>query len=132
LNNLKFNRSAEKPFHLFEVADVILYDNTAETLSKRDLHLACLVHSDTADYTQIKSLLDHYFRTLGVINDISFKTEDHPSFIEGRTAGIYFQAKRIGYIGEIYPQVVINYGLDYPTAAFEIDLIPFMKFLNIQ
>ncbi len=125
LNNLKSNRSAEKPFRLFEVGDVVLLDSKKATKSRRDLHLACLVHSDNADYTQIKSLYDHFARTMGISKDIVIKAENHPTFIEGRTAALYFAGKRIGFIGEISPAVVLNFGLEYPTAGFEIDLTQF-------
>jgi phenylalanyl-tRNA synthetase beta chain len=127
MNNLKFNRSAEKPFRLFEVGDVIHLDTTQDTMSRRVPHLACIVHSDSADYTVIKSILDHYFRTLGVFTDVKFKPVKHDSFIPGRTAEIFYKSKAIGIIGEIHPQIIINFGLEYPTSAFEINLTPFLE-----
>lgn len=127
LNNLKANRSVEKPFQLFEVGDVVLIDRSKPTKSRREPHLACIIHSEIADYTKIKSLLDHFFRTMGLMKHISYKAQQHDSFIEGRTAGVYYKSSCIGHIGEIYPQVIINFGLEYPTAGFEINLTDFVE-----
>ncbi|MEM7826015.1 MAG: hypothetical protein QW451_00060, partial [Candidatus Aenigmatarchaeota archaeon] len=52
--------------------------------------------------------------------------EEHPSFIEGRTAKILVEGKKVGIIGEIHPSVLENWKLEMPVAAFEIDL----SFLN--
>ena len=127
MKNLAFNRSAEKPFKLFEVGDILLLDRKKDNRARRELHLASITLSEHADYSEIKSLLDHYFRTLGILDDIDIKPILHPTFIKGRTGEIYYRKKKIGLIGEIYPQVIINFGLSYPVAAFEINLMPFFK-----
>ncbi len=127
MKNLSFNRSAEKPFRLFEVGDILLLDKNRDVGARRELHLGVITLSESSDFSEIKSLLDHYFRTLGILNDVIIKPISNPTFIEGRTGEIYYKKKKIGIIGEIYPQVIINFGLNYPVAAFEINLMPFFK-----
>ncbi|MHA1585167.1 MAG: phenylalanine--tRNA ligase subunit beta [Promethearchaeota archaeon] len=127
MRNLQNNRSAEKPFNLFEVGDVIILDPKSATHAHRELHLSAVVHSDTADYSAIKSIFDFYCRTMGIKDLITIKNESNPTYIEGRTGGIYYNKERIGYIGEIFPQVILNYGLSYPAAAFEINLKQIVK-----
>nr|WP_147664730.1 phenylalanine--tRNA ligase subunit beta [Candidatus Prometheoarchaeum syntrophicum]QEE17846.1 Phenylalanine--tRNA ligase beta subunit [Candidatus Prometheoarchaeum syntrophicum] len=127
MKNLAFNRSAEKPFHLFEVGDILQLDKNRDVGASRELHLGAITLSEGADYSQIKSLLDHYFRTLGILDDIVVKPCSNPTFIKGRTGEIYYKKKKIGFVGEIYPQVILNFGLNYPVAAFEINLMPFFK-----
>ncbi len=125
--NLQFNRSMEKPFRLFEVGDTFFLDSTHLTRTRRELHLACVVHSDRSDFTEIRSLFDYYITTMGLAHSISITTSQHPSFIPGRTGTIVYNKKEIGIIGEIHPQILQNFGLDYPTSAFEINLMPFFE-----
>jgi phenylalanyl-tRNA synthetase beta chain len=43
-------------------------------------------------------------------------------FVEGRDAYVIVDGQRIGYFGEVHPQVITGYGLGQPMVAFEIDL----------
>ncbi|MHA1522430.1 MAG: phenylalanine--tRNA ligase subunit beta [Promethearchaeota archaeon] len=127
MKNVQFNRSEEKPFHLFEVGDVVLFDKSKLTMSRRELHLGCVAHSDTSDYSEIKGILDHFLRTFGINQEVNFKPVENPSFIPGRAADIIYEGHKIGTVGEIHPQVILNFGLDYPTAGFELNLMPFIE-----
>ncbi len=127
MRNLQNNRSAEKPFHLFEVGDIIHLDPTQDTGARRELHLACVVHSESSDFSEIKSVLDYYCQTHGVIEEIEVRPTTHKTFIEGRTGEIFYHNQSIGFVGEIYPEVVLNFGLEYPTAAFELNLESFLE-----
>jgi phenylalanyl-tRNA synthetase beta chain len=127
MKNLENNRSAEKPFRLFEVGDIVVIDKSQDTGARRELHTAAVVHSDTSDYTEIKSILDHYFRTINVLDEIEIKPLNSPTFIEGRAGEIIYKKQKIGSIGEFNPEVIIKFGLEYPTAGFELDLSPFWK-----
>ncbi|WP_457559201.1 phenylalanine--tRNA ligase subunit beta [Candidatus Harpocratesius sp.] len=126
LKNIQFNRSEEKPFRIFEVGDVIVHDKTQETLSRRELHLAVMVHSDSSDFSEIRSIFDYFARTFGIFKELSIKADEDPTYIPGRMGSIYYKKKKIGSIGEVHPQVVLNFGLEYPTATFEINLMPFI------
>jgi phenylalanyl-tRNA synthetase beta chain len=127
MKNLQFNRSGEKPFRLFEVGDVVLLDKTEETGARRESHVSAIVHSDKSDYTEIKSILDHFFRSIGMLDKITIKSLDSKTYIPGRSGEIYFEKIKIGSIGEIHPEVLMNFGLEYPTAAFEVDLTKLKK-----
>jgi len=47
---------------------------------------------------------------------------EHPSFIPGRVARIKINNKKIAYIGEISPKVIVNWDLDVPVTALELNL----------
>lgn len=127
MKNLQFNRSEEKPFKLFEVGDVILYDAGRETKSRRELHIASIVFSENSNYSEIKGILDYFCRTFGIQDEIVIKPTENPSFTPGRVGEICYRNQVIGRVGEIHPQVILNFGLDYPTAAFELNLMPFIE-----
>jgi phenylalanyl-tRNA synthetase beta chain len=43
--------------------------------------------------------------------------------MEGRRADIIVNGKKIGVMGEFFPQVIVNFGLGQPVLGFEIDLM---------
>jgi len=49
------------------------------------------------------------------------KSEYNPSYINGRCGTIYLKGKKIGEIGEIHPEVLLNFKLEFPVAALELN-----------
>jgi len=50
------------------------------------------------------------------------KQSEHPSFLSGRCGRIISSGHEIGLVGEIYPNVLRAWGLNLPTAAFEVEI----------
>jgi len=44
------------------------------------------------------------------------------SFLQGRVAAVCIRNKKIGFLGEVHPEVLNNFELENPVGAFEIDL----------
>jgi len=119
---LQFNRSEEKPIKIFEVGDVIEFDKSAETGAVQKLHACALTHHASAEFTEIRSVLDFLVQTLGEWDTLEVKPITNPTFIPGRTGEIWLKGTNVGLIGELHPEVLENFGLKYPVAIFEIDL----------
>ena len=64
--------------------------------------------------------------SLGCYNDYSIRAEENPSYINGRYGEIYVKKKKIGEIGEIHPNVLTNFKLEFPVAAMELNLQSFL------
>ncbi|MFX1279825.1 MAG: phenylalanine--tRNA ligase subunit beta [Promethearchaeota archaeon] len=128
MDNLLLNRSEEKPIRIFEVGDVILLSPQEETGTKREVHLSAVSYHENANYTEIKSTLDYIMTSLGYYNDYEVKPGKNPSYIDGRYGIIYFRNKIIGEIGEIQPKVLLNFRLEFPVSAFELNIEPFLNF----
>ncbi|MEN6574053.1 MAG: phenylalanine--tRNA ligase subunit beta, partial [Methanobacterium aggregans] len=93
-----------------------------------------VVHS-TANFTEIKSITDSMIQNLGLKMEI--ESLDHPSFIGGRCAGIKgvketsydenasgsdgASVQITGFFGELHPEVITNFEMDYPVVAFEVE-----------
>ena len=122
LETLLNNRSEEKPIRIFEVGDVLLVDNSKETGAKREVHLSAVTYHEHSDFTEIRSTLDFIMISLGVDNDYEIKAEKNLTYLDGRYGDIYFKEKKIGEIGEIYPEVLLNFKLEFPVAALELNL----------
>jgi len=127
METLLFNRSEEKPIRIFEVGDVIVYSKKEETGAKRELHIAATSYHEDANYTEIKSTLDYVMRSLGFYNDYEVKAGNFSAYIQGRCGEIFVQEQKIGEIGEIHPEVIINFKLEFPVAAFELNLQKFLE-----
>lgn len=131
LETLLLNRSEEKPINIFEVGEVIELDLSQETGAKQDLHLAAVAYHEGANYSEIRSLLDHLTTSLGINDKIKVNPVENPTYIAGRTGEIIYEKKPIGIIGEIHPEVILNFNLEFPVAGFEINLneLPIEKLL---
>ncbi|MGV9141972.1 MAG: phenylalanine--tRNA ligase subunit beta, partial [Promethearchaeota archaeon] len=127
METLAYNRSEEKPIRLFEVGDIVNLDRKEETGTKRKIHLSALSYHEDADFTEIKSTLDFLITSLDLEINYEVKPGENPSYIEGRYAEIFIGGKKVGEIGEIHPTVLMNFKLEFPVAAMEIDIHNFIK-----
>lgn len=121
MKNLADNKHESYPQRIFEVSDVLRIREKAETRCERRLHVAGVSSYATSNFTEIKSHVEALLTNLG-LKGWEIKETRHPSFLDGRTAAIYVQRKKIGTLGEVHPQVLNNFQLENPTSAFEIDL----------
>jgi phenylalanyl-tRNA synthetase beta chain len=122
MDTLLQNRSEEKPIRIFEVGDVVLLSKKEETGTKREVHLAAASYHEDADYTEIKSTLDYIMTSLGHLNDYEVKPGKNPGYINGRCGEIYLKNMLIGEIGEIHPEILLNFKLEFPVSAFELNI----------
>jgi phenylalanyl-tRNA synthetase beta chain len=117
---LSNNQSVEFPQKIFELGTVTLLDKTTETLSRDEFWLAGVTTHPTAGFTEVKSVLDSLFMNLGT--SWSIEKTFHSSFIDGRIGKIIVDKNEVGVLGEINPQVLENWKLENPAAAFEVNL----------
>jgi phenylalanyl-tRNA synthetase beta chain len=125
MKNLADNKSESFPQRLFEASDVGKINNRIETMCERRLHVAAVSSHSTANFTEIKSVVEAFLASLG----LRWQTKEakHPSFLKGRTAAVYIKGKCLGILGEIHPEVLNSFELENPTSAFEIDLDLLLK-----
>ncbi len=113
LKNLEDNKNQSLPRKLFEIGDIVKDE-------KQESKIAAVWESSEVGFTETKSLLDGLFTNLGL--EMSVDAKKHPSFIDGRCAGVIIDDKEIGYFGEISPEVLENFHLENPVVGFEIQL----------
>ena len=121
---LEDNKHEELPQKIFEVGDVAFIDDEAETGTKIIKKIACAVTHSSANFTEIKSITDSFISNIGFKMDI--EPYNHPSFIKGRCASVKaegdnFGGSVTGFFGEIDPEVITNFELEYPVIAFEME-----------
>jgi len=121
MKNLADSKHHVFPQQMFEVSDVIKLDDDSETYTERRIHAAAVSSHPTANFTEIKSILESLLMNLGLKN-WTVKETNHPSFLQGRAATVSLDDMELGVVGEIHPEVLNNFELENPTGAFEIDL----------
>ena len=87
------------------------------TLQKNNL-CVLITHSKTG-FTEIKSVLDTLFSNINV--EYTLKIKKNSSFIEGRCGEVIVNKKAVGIIGEVHPELLVNFNLENPVAVFEIN-----------
>jgi len=139
---LEDNKHEELPQKIFEVGTVVYLDEACETCTRDVKKIAGAVTHSTANFTEIKSIVDSIFVNLGLKMEV--EPYKHFSFIKGRCSKVKgvnswksnaikiedFEHKKsmifedlniTGYFGELSPEVITNFDLEYPVIAFELE-----------
>jgi len=120
LDTLAHNKHNDYPQHIFDIGTVFTKDSKEETGIKEQSHLSVALCEDRVDFTRIKQILDYIFSNLDVKYEV--KESSNKTFMEGRVGEIIVKGKTIGTIGELNPEVLANFQLEYPVAAFELNI----------
>ncbi len=73
-----------------------------------------------SNFTEIKQVMEYLMRSFGISTRI--ERTNHNSFIEGRVGNVIAGKKALGILGEIHPEVLLNFSLEVPVSVLEIDL----------
>ncbi len=128
LQILSENKHNEYPQNIFESGIIFKKNKDTETGVQEDTRIAVAMCAKDADFTRIRQVFDYVMRSLAV--DYEIKETDHQSFITGRVGRACSEGINIAYIGEINPQVLDNFELEMPVAAFELNLTDLYKVIN--
>ena len=123
------NKHVDYPQKIFE--EGIINTRKGESI-KESNRIAIASSHEKVDYTQMRQALDYILKLLGLNNSLHYVIEEaeHGSFIEGRCARAIVNGKKVGYLGEINPQVLENWGLETPVAALELNLSELFEMVN--
>ncbi len=115
--NLKTSADQPMPQKLFEVGNVYtVKGNKVE----ENLNIAFVSEGAKVNFNNLKADLEALCNYLKV--HLELKESKDPAFIEGRTADIYIDGIKKGIIGEINPEVLLNFGLLEPVSALELTI----------
>ncbi len=126
LEFLEDNKHEELPQRIFEIGDVAYLDETKETKMVTVKKLAAAQVSSDANFTTIKSIVESFVTNMGF--EMELTDGEDSAFITGRCANFTvtptnentpFTFK--GYFGELKPEVITNFELEYPVIAFEVE-----------
>ncbi|CAH0723889.1 unnamed protein product, partial [Brenthis ino] len=131
LKTLASNKKMPLPLKLFEISDVVLKDETAETGARNVRRLCAAYCGRAAGFQHVHGLLDRVMAMLRqpwhVDTGYFLKQCEDPAYFPGRCADIILRGKVIGKIGVLHPNVLTAFELTNPCSAVEFD---FELFLN--
>ncbi len=119
LEALSKNKHVEYPQKIFEQGLVVVSKKEGIMDYER---IAALSAHHHADFTEAKQAVDLMMRLLGKEKEYKIEEVEHDSFIPGRVGRIIIGNTKVGYVGEIAPQVLANWEIDMPVSGFEINL----------
>ena len=114
LEALAYNKKKKIPQRIFELDDVVAGKVTA---NRRMLGIAML--DSEVNFSDMQSVVEALLRNLGVAYKL--KESESGTFMKGRCGEILVGGKSVGVFGEVRPEVITAFGLDYPVALAEID-----------
>ena len=133
LNTVQYNVARkQKNLKLLEIGRVFFGSGDDNIQPKETLYLSAaltgeeratkwLKESSSLDFFAAKGYLEVVFDRLGLDEKVTYKKSKLEGMHPGRFAEVHLGEKRIGFIGEVHPQVADKLGLN-TTYVFEINL----------
>ncbi|MEK6840515.1 MAG: phenylalanine--tRNA ligase subunit beta [Nanoarchaeota archaeon] len=127
LRILSENVDSEYPQKIFEIGRV--FQPASEKIIEKEMLSIAI---SPGNFTEARQAIEYLFRMLDLDSKISFSEPKslHQFFIEGRTAEIHLNGKSLGFIGEVHPKTLKDWGIKMPAALFEIELEEVLKALG--
>lgn len=151
LKTIKSNLKFAPPYKLFEVSDICELDSTQDVGARNERRLAAVYCGMESGFQHVHGVLDQIMmfnrvlhartlvdengnpskdgKPLGLEKGYSLKEAKHPSYFTGGDsicAEVHCYGKVIGRLGILHPEVMQNFGIQYPCAALEISVLPFV------
>lgn len=121
MEHLRENKRAPLPLRFFELDNVTVLDPQAETGAREERHLSLVEMGREASYASVRSVIDALLFELELAG--TFSVLQHPSFIPGRVAQVVTSSDIGGILGELHPEVILNFGLDHPVALADFRIM---------
>jgi phenylalanyl-tRNA synthetase beta chain len=115
LEIIAINKHRDLPQRIFEVGPIVQN-------FKENYMLAAVSTHATANFAEIKSMVDAVLKEMGLDDAEVVDSNDGAFFEYGRRADIMNDGEYIGVFGELHPEVITNFGLDHPVVGFELDI----------
>ena len=108
------------PLRVFEIGEGVIVTGSGEKGVEHRKLLAIVYMAEKAGYEDIQGYVYALIRSLG--DEVVKITEArHPSLIEGRAAQLETLQGLHAVMGEVRPELLEKYGIEYPVAVAEID-----------
>lgn len=108
------------PHRLFEAGEVARPNASSVVGSDTRLVLGVLAVHAGVTFSELHSALDLLLYYAGYTYEL--RPLPHPSYLEGRAGQILIGGSPVGYIGELHPEVLDQWQITVPAAAFELDV----------
>ncbi|MBI2183413.1 MAG: phenylalanine--tRNA ligase subunit beta [Thaumarchaeota archaeon] len=115
------NVHEEYPQRVFEVTKVFQQDPQHPYVITEEPQVAAVMAHSEANFTEAKSLLSALLKQ-AFNTKCSTSSKPHPSLCPGRSASVKISNTTLGFVGEIRPEVLREFQLRTPVAAFQVNI----------
>ena len=120
---IRRNKHRDLPQRVFEIGDAVVD-------AKRRHRLCAVVANSKTSFTEMKSLVESILKEMRI--QYRIRPCSYGAFIGGRGAEVVIGDISIGYFGEMAPQIITNFGANYPVMFFEMDISEVAKKLSVE
>lgn len=83
---------------------------------------------DPVSFYDAKGAIEQVVKALHVAGKLGYKNAKHTPWLQpGRSAEIYLNKHKIGWVGDIHPLVSTRFGVTVPVVAFELEVEPLIQ-----
>uniref|UniRef100_A0A0N4ZX65 Phenylalanine--tRNA ligase beta subunit n=1 Tax=Parastrongyloides trichosuri TaxID=131310 RepID=A0A0N4ZX65_PARTI len=126
LKTLSYNKIVPMPIKLFEIQDVVVKDENAETGARNIRRIAGVYCNTTAGFEVARGIVDQILISLNITtspNGFRFIPNDNEVFFPDRCCQLLApNGSVIGNIGCLHPLVLKQFSLGVPVCGFELTL----------
>lgn len=143
LKTIKENRKHSLPIKVFECGDIVLKNLELERRAFNKRNWCAIYAGKTSGFEYVQGLLGKIMQTMRTpwledpknMNKRGYWIEEdkeNPTFFPGRGAKVFFrasedaEAKHIGAIGVLHPEVMSSFEIPYAASSVEIDAEVFL------
>ena len=124
LSSLAFNYNhRNKNVKLYELGNIYLPKSLPLTELPDERMQFTLGMYGEGDFFTMKGVIEEFLEKAGMKGEKTYDPSDKKPFLHpGRQADVIYDGKKIGYLGEIHPLVMDNYGLGEKTYVAVLDM----------
>jgi phenylalanyl-tRNA synthetase beta chain len=127
---LQRNKMYNYPQKIFEFAKDTHIDTISDTNTRDDWKISYAIAGGDVNYNSSRAILSTLEINLNLRFTIKKPEKEIPFLISGRAGEIYFNNKKIGFLGEIHPKVLTNWELIVPVACLEIEVKEWLVYIR--
>ncbi len=113
------------PHRIFEVGKTAVLDPQDNSGTATYNTLGFMLADREAGFNEVTAMVSALFYYTG--REYELKELEDPRFIGGRCAAILCGGRKVGFFGEVHPQVLENWGIQMPVTGGEINLDQVMR-----
>ncbi|WP_321003585.1 phenylalanine--tRNA ligase subunit beta [Eisenbergiella porci] len=126
-----YNRR-NKDVKLYELGNVYLPESVPVTMLPEERMQFTLGFYGDGDFYTMKGVIEEFLESIGMKDKKEYDPKAGKNFLHpGRQANIIYGGKVLGYLGEVHPEVLDNYGIGTKAYVAVLDMpeiIPFATF----
>lgn len=131
LKTISSNKKMPLPIKVFQIADVVLQDQSTDVGARNERRLSAVICDLTSGFEVIHGLLDRVMQMVGIPmnssdSGYSIRPSNIAMYFPGRQAEVVYQDKVIGSFGIVHPEVLGKFEVPNVASLLEINIEPFL------